>query len=179
MFWPSAKDLDSCLWMGRMMGHSSGRMNRITPVLHDGPPQALAHPAAAVLVGVGDAVDHEPEGHGRRAVVSAGALMKFAWFHVALALPGAQEDVAPATPLQHALGDEIVLVLVAVAGQVGPVGVPLEVGLDLIGYVDQIGVDGQVVGAVVCTGWADALGLGLDGFMMRTASGTQRKDGFQ
>src|SRR5699024_5031861 len=81
----------------------------------------------------------------------------------ALTLPGTQKDVPPTAPLQHAFGDEIVFVLVAVLGQVGPVRIPLKVRLDLVGHIDQIGVDGQVVGAAVVPDGPDAFGLGLNG----------------
>ena len=55
------------------------------------------------------------------------------------------------------------LVLVAVVAQIRPVQIPLKVRLDLVGDIDQIGVDREIGAAIVIPDRPDALGFGLDG----------------
>ena len=105
---------------------------------------------------------HKAEAQLRDVVIGPCALAESAGLHIALALPGAQEDIPPAAPLDHAPGDVVVLVFIAVARQLRPVVVPLKVGPHLVADMFQIGVVSQVIPTVVFNG-ADALDFGLNG----------------
>ena len=82
--------------------------------------------------------------------------------HVALTLPGAQENIPAASFADHLFGDLMVLVLVSIPGQLRPVFVPLKMGPHLVAAVLEVCIIRQVVAAVVLDG-PDTLDLRLDG----------------
>lgn len=96
------------------------------------------------LVGVGDAVVGHSEIHIER-IVRALALAEHAGLDIALAFARAEENVPPPAAFDHPAGDVVVLVLVAVGGQLGAVFVPLEMRAHLITAVLEVGIVGQLV----------------------------------
>ena len=89
------------------------------------PPRITGRHAVPALVRVGEAVQHEAQRHVGRLLVCALPFVKDAGLDIPLALARAQIDIPPPAALNHAPGDEEVLVLVPVTGQVRPVLVPL------------------------------------------------------